>query len=362
MVAADKRYQVFVSSTYLDLKEERRAIISTLLNLDAIPAGMEIFPAVDADAWNLIKQVIDDCDYYLLVIGGKYGSIDPNCDLSYTEKEYDYAASIKKPIMAFLYGDVEKLPGKKLELDSGIANKLKEFREKVKQGKHVKYWTSADHLAGQVAVSFPSQIKLFPAIGWVRADKIASVESLQEIETLRKRISELENQLGVAAHNPPPGTSELQSGSDPTSLNIEARFRYATGGVVARGSLATARDFTWDGIFSMVGPSLLGECEQEQMHDAINDWITDHLWEGIYSNELANAFDEADLNLEDQEITEYSLSIPPEDFHNILVQFLALGLIEKGDRKRPIADRNIYWKLTPYGQTRTLQLKAKKKS
>lgn len=41
----EKRYQVFISSTFEDLKEERKAIIETLLNAKYIPAGMEMFLA-----------------------------------------------------------------------------------------------------------------------------------------------------------------------------------------------------------------------------------------------------------------------------------------------------------------------------
>ena len=74
-VAEGKRYQVFVSSTFLDLKEEREAVVSALLQVEAFPAGMELFPATDDDSWTLIKRVIDESDYYLLVVGGKYGSI-----------------------------------------------------------------------------------------------------------------------------------------------------------------------------------------------------------------------------------------------------------------------------------------------
>jgi hypothetical protein len=101
----DRRHQVFVSSTFLDLKEERAAIISTLLNMDAMLAGMELFPAADDDASTLIQQVIQEGDYYLLVVGGRYSAIDDASNASYTEKEFDYAVSLKKPVMAFLHGN-----------------------------------------------------------------------------------------------------------------------------------------------------------------------------------------------------------------------------------------------------------------
>ena len=65
----EKRYQVFISSTFRDLELERQEVMHALLELDCIPSGMELFPAANETQWNLIKKVIDDCDYYVLVIG-----------------------------------------------------------------------------------------------------------------------------------------------------------------------------------------------------------------------------------------------------------------------------------------------------
>src|SRR5438552_17220421 len=98
----DKRYQVFVSSTYADLKKERQKVIQALMEMDCIPAGMELFPAADEEQFAFIKKVIDDCDYYLLVIGGRYGSLTSK-GISYTEQEYDYAVSSDLKVVALLH-------------------------------------------------------------------------------------------------------------------------------------------------------------------------------------------------------------------------------------------------------------------
>src|SRR3954453_20031505 len=103
----EKRYQVFVSSTYLDLIEARAEVMQALLELDCIPAGMELFPAANDDQWTLIKNVIDDCDYYVVVIAGRYGSLSAE-GISYTEMEYRYALEKSKPIIAFLHKDPNK--------------------------------------------------------------------------------------------------------------------------------------------------------------------------------------------------------------------------------------------------------------
>ena len=100
---ADKRkFSLFVSSTYEDLKEERQAIMGVALENGFIPVGMEQFHAAPASQWTVITKMIDECDFYLLVVGGRYGSIDDSTDKSYTEKEYDYAKSKGIPVLVLI--------------------------------------------------------------------------------------------------------------------------------------------------------------------------------------------------------------------------------------------------------------------
>ena len=124
----NKRYQVFVSSTYEDLQEERKEVMQALLELDCIPAGMELFPASNEDQWTLIKKVIDDCDYYLLIIGGRYGSVNKD-GVSYTQMEFEYALSSGKPIISFLPKDPGDIPSSKCENTEKGKKKLEEFKQ-----------------------------------------------------------------------------------------------------------------------------------------------------------------------------------------------------------------------------------------
>ena len=89
-MADGKKFQVFISSTYEDLKDERKAVEETIIRSGDIPVGMEAFPAADNEQFEFIKTIIDVCDYYVLLIAGRYGSLAPD-GLSYTEKEYLYA-------------------------------------------------------------------------------------------------------------------------------------------------------------------------------------------------------------------------------------------------------------------------------
>lgn len=154
----DKRYQLFVSSTFSDLKLERQAVMEALLSLDHFPAGMELFPASDEDQWALIKGVIDDSDYYVIVIGGRYGSTTDD-GISYTEKEFDYAVLQGIPILAFLHDHPELIPSGKTDEDDARRKRLEIFRKKIQTGRHVKFWQNADDLKAKVIQSISAETK-----------------------------------------------------------------------------------------------------------------------------------------------------------------------------------------------------------
>jgi uncharacterized protein DUF4062 len=147
----EKRYQVFVSSTFQDLQEERQEVMQALLELDCIPAGMELFPAANQDQWTLIKKVIDDCDYYIVISAGRYGSLGPD-GIGYTEMEYRYALEQTKPVIGFLFRDLGKLSAERSEPNEERRIKLESFRSLI-QRKMVRFWDSpADLVRRSVAV------------------------------------------------------------------------------------------------------------------------------------------------------------------------------------------------------------------
>jgi len=144
----EKRYQVFVSSTYADLREERQEVIQALLELDCIPAGMELFPAADDDQWTLIRKVIDDCDYYIVIVAGRYGSRGPG-GKSYTQMEYEYAIEKGKPVIAFLHENPGKIPSDRTENTEEGKAALEAFRQLTKK-KACKFWSSQKELGSVV--------------------------------------------------------------------------------------------------------------------------------------------------------------------------------------------------------------------
>lgn len=153
-----KKIQVFVSSTYKDLKEAREKVIKALHAIDIFPIGMEFFPAASINQESYIKDKIKEADIVVVIIGSRYGSViseGPNKGISYTELEYRTATLLKKPILAFLPND---LNNNALDKQIDSSENLNNFKESLKQSL-VNFWDNPDHLATQVIISIINEIK-----------------------------------------------------------------------------------------------------------------------------------------------------------------------------------------------------------
>ena len=196
----ERKYQVFISSTYEDLKTERQAAISCLLDLNCIPVGMEQFPASSLSQWEYIKKMIDMSDYYLLIVAGKYGSIDPEENISYTEKEYRYAIHKKMPILAFLHKNIDSLPAIKVGATDEERERVKNFHNTVKEaGRLVDFYSNEDELKYKIAMAMPKIINDAPMPGWVRADQaekaIATAGDTDGIRDLQRQLEKIQNTI-----------------------------------------------------------------------------------------------------------------------------------------------------------------------
>lgn len=186
------KYQVFISSTYTDLIEERRKVLDVLLMADCIPAGMEAFVATDLEQFEVIKKVIDYCDYYVLIIGKRYGSISTETGVSYTEMEYDYAISKGIPVLVFALDENVDLPNDKVDSDTLRIEKLKEFRNKAMTNRMATIWHTADELTGHLAISIMKAKSEIKRPGWQRAvnyDEASLRREIMELQTDNNRLS-----------------------------------------------------------------------------------------------------------------------------------------------------------------------------
>lgn len=149
MTIGRPKYQVFISSTYIDLQKEREAVMRGILKLGHIPIGMEIFNASQETQWELIKRRIEESDYYIVIIAHRYGSIDKD-GIAYTEKEYDLAVSLGIPTIGFIFNG---LNWDIRYIDSGdLKESLEKFKKKV-QDRMANYFENPDQLTLNVVTS-----------------------------------------------------------------------------------------------------------------------------------------------------------------------------------------------------------------
>lgn len=344
----EKKYQVFVSSTYIDLIEERQEVMQALLELDCIPVGMELFPAADEEQWSLIKRLIDDCDYYILIVGGRYGSVNDE-GISYTQMEYEYALKIGIPVISFLHKNPGNIPAIKTEETSEGRQRLIDFQELVKK-KLCKYWETSQELGSVVSRSLVKLIKDKPGIGWVKGDIIPSDDLTKEILFLKNENDRLKDELLKSKNFAPEGTDYISSGEELFEITYRIYFRTRN---FDEDYKEKSVKVSWDKIFSLVSPYLLAECSDSEFMNLIVGIVR-----SIDDIQISIILEE---ELKQKKSNFKSIIIRKEDFQTIKIQFLALGYICKGNKKRPVQDKGNYWGLTPYGETLMTRLRAIKK-
>ncbi|MDF2392888.1 DUF4062 domain-containing protein [Aeromonas sp. 2MA4] len=307
----NKRYQVFVSSTFTDLKDERSAVIQTLMKMDCIPAGMELFPAMDEEQFEFIKKVIDDCDYYLLILGARYGSISQDDGLSYTEKEYLYAKEKGMKIIALIHEDPDQLPVSKTDKDSSLSEKLGIFRSAVCTGRMVQFWKHASELPGAVALSLLQTIKTYPAVGWVRGDSVTSNETLTELLLLKQQNESLKKEMDQLTAKPKYNIQNIAGLSH--SYNISGKGA----DYIGNQQHPINKTMTFGEIFKILSPIIVSQNQDQN--------VKGHLAREIFQMKYSSVDDQC--------------------FQTIKFQFEALGLIELTDLAG-----HLFWSLTPFGK------------
>ena len=338
----EKKFQVFVSSTFNDLEIERQEVMHALLELDCMPAGMELFPAANETQWNLIKKVIDDCDYYILILAGRYGSMSPE-GLSYTEMEYRYALSINKPTIAFIHRDPGKIITNKTETTDEGKIRLADFRMLVEK-KLCKHWDTPQELGSVVSRSLIQLIKSDPAVGWVRANELADRDATMELLQLRRRVDELQSELAKARKSAPKGAEGLSQGDERHSVKFS--FRTTSPSSFSFKNWNDSFSPAWDELFSVVAPLMINEAAEPALQSALNAMIEEKNEEKLRKNRRFEGH------------TFHGFFLHQEDFQTIKIQLRALGLITKSEKSRSVKDSRTYWTLTPYGDEIMTRLRA----
>lgn len=329
-----RRYQVFVSSTFEDLKEERKHVMHALLQTKCIPAGMELFPAANEEKWDLIKRVIDDCDYYVVIVAGRYGSRGPG-GKSYTEMEFDYAQSTNKPVIGFYHENIDKLTGEKLEQDDEGRRKLKAFTTKVKAVQSCAPWRTPEGLESAIKSAMIHAIEFTPMPGWVRANSGPTKEAIAELKAVITR----EQQTADGRRAYPSGDQLVE-----VPVHILA---YEPNDQWGAKSTSFDRVFqrSWDDLFAFLAPRL----NQPKNRLALKK---------VFQNHLAEKARLLVTSCSPKEIGRVECQVETDHFERILQTFVARKLLKRVPPPKTVRLKDPYWQITPQGVQRLAEIQA----
>lgn len=316
----EKKYQVFISSTYEDLKEERDQAIKAVLEMGHIPVGMEMFSAADEEQWQLIARQIESSDYYVIIVAHRYGSETPE-GVSYTEKEYDYAKACGVPTLGFIIDDKASWPANKIDKDDKKKNKIDKLKNKVKS-KLVHFWNNKEELHGKISISLIKTMSANPRTGWSKADEKISMNVTKELTRLSEENSILREENKKLLKKQAGATDEVREtvtilNQNEKTLNIRSGAKW--------DDTATKHTRTLLQLFLAAAPNL----------------ILENTTEGIAANVSYSIVG-----------TKYYKSWPfgKVNTEHLIADFVALDLVQPSKKKHPVSDKSLYWSLTKLGK------------
>lgn len=289
---SDKRYQVFLITSGDDTRAERLVLSQALMGIGCFSWGLEQRTPLST---TLARRQIDECDYVVVLLGGKYGEQSVTGE-SYMYLEYKYAVTRQKPIFVLMHDKPEQLDASLLEVRADMKQRFQHFREELKQHTHFTYRSSRD-VDMQVRLQMPKFIEQYPQVGWIQATELTAL-----VEKIRKLESELAQQSKVPALLKPLTLNKQETNFDHlpkvalyNEVDIDYTIQAYQGGNLKVIDLI--RTFTWLQLIELFAPHFTKPNVEELFTKAINDHLNATSLEEVqHMNDLVHAVDRAQAN------------------------------------------------------------------
>jgi len=221
----------------------------------------------------------------------------------------------------------DQLNPSKTDNDSSKAAKLAKFRERLEQNSLVDYWISADQLATKVVAAIAQEVSTNPGIGWIRGNRAASEDLLNEINELRKENDELKGALNAA--KPPVSVPHLAKLDEAFILHYEYKPRFD--GSWRDSEIA----LTWQQILKIVGPDFRTPSNTARVSGALKQYLKEIAGKSFY---------DAKFHQTDQE--------------TVLNQLELLGYLRSAVYNLQNGGQALFYTLTPLGVSESIRLNA----
>ncbi|GHU58238.1 hypothetical protein FACS189444_1580 [Spirochaetia bacterium] len=185
-----KKYHIFISSTLDDLKNERQELIRIIWELGHIPVTMELFDINDSEHQKIIKQNIENGDYFLSLTAHKYGPAGASRVLA----EYNYARKKAVPVAALIIGEKDRWKDAKKETDPAVIQELEQFKQQLQSHPH-EFWNNTAELRQKAQNLLIREMNFRPRTGWVNADQLSLPVVANELGRLSRENAELKQRI-----------------------------------------------------------------------------------------------------------------------------------------------------------------------
>ena len=183
-----KRYRVFISST-TDLGKAREVAIRAVQACDCIPCSMEVWPSRSEKLTAHLKRQIDLCDFFILLLGNRYGSreSDQPGAHSFVQLEYEYALAHRSRIgiIVLMTGEISAED----EIDDDLKDQRR-FRKQVRETHTARSWQDETDLTRAIMASLMNEVidRESAQVVETNADLVAAVAAVQQfiLMTLQK--------------------------------------------------------------------------------------------------------------------------------------------------------------------------------
>jgi hypothetical protein len=338
---ANKCYQAFISATFPDMRGARQALMPPMLASGLIPTGLDSAAAECNTLLPVIQTLIDSSDYFILIVGGRYGTLSP-MGLSEIHREYIFAATKRKPIIAFIHDNPSELSEAQREPTREGQVRRDDFVRLLEEKVVCYRWSTEAGLNALAGKVIPNFIRDHQAVGWVRADQVGEGLGASS-EALKARIEMLEKEREEAFNQARPPLRTLARGGDRVALDYSCNVY--EGGDCKLATVTTK--ISWDQAFSCVAPLMLNPVAESVLQKALEGFIGRKALGDVQADfPRAHAV--------------RNVVLATHAFNQVKIHLRALGLInrsaEKDSRGLPL------WQLTAHGYNTMSQVMAVKRS
>jgi hypothetical protein len=244
-------------------------------------------------------------------------------NISFTEKEYDYAVQFGIPTLGFVIDEDSKLSSKFFDSDKNKIELLANFKKKIKK-KYISYWKDKNDLYGKVSVALMKQFTTNPRIGWIRSNEIASADTFEELTRLSRENSELRNKIQfLKKQGEEEEHTEIESIINILKKNkkkLSFFYIYAT-------DWDDGKFFSYYDLYRFIVPTLMIETSVED--------LSIHL--GL-------------LRPNEENSPRQRFPVPKNTIKEFLADLSALGLIIPSPKKHEAKDTKNYWSVSEKGK------------